>query len=366
MFRFFKKKQKPIASKSERYFQVKVKEVIKETKDTNTLVLEPIDHSFDYKPGQFLTMILPIQGKEVRRSYSLCTSPISKDSPAITVKRVESGLVSNYLNDHMKIDDVFNVMEPAGHFVPDLNKENKKKYVLFAAGSGITPIMSILKSILAEEHQSTVNLIYQNRNEDSIIFKKELAELEKKYVAHFKVLHVLSQPSSEWEGYKGRIDQALASDILLDIAQNKVEEGEFYLCGPSGFMQSAFDAIIDFNVPEKHIHKESFYTGEGKPKEQKEDIGDGKDHLVRVILDGQEHEVMVSSDKTILEASLDQGLDMPFSCQSGLCTACRGKLLEGDVDMEEEDGLSEEEVSAGYILNCVCKPKGPGVKVEIE
>lgn len=365
MFKIFKKKNKGSKTDSKRYLQLKIKEVRKETDDTNTLIFEKPEKPFNYLPGQFLTLIMPIEGEEVRRSYSLCTSPYLDENPAITVKRVDSGVVSNYLNDHMKAGDVFDVMTPAGHFTPALDPEHDKKYVLFAGGSGITPIMSILKSILIKEHKSQVTLVYQSRNEQSIIFNNELDELQKKHPSHFKVIHLLSQPSEAWKGHKGRIDGAMTSDLLMDIAENKVAQFEYFLCGPSGFMLTVFDTLIDFEVPEKRIHKESFYSGEAKAKTEEPSEVSNQDIMVTILLDGEEYEVDVPANRSILEAALDQDIDMPFSCQNGLCTACRGKLLAGNVRMDDEDGLSEEEINEGYVLNCVGHPEGPGVKIEI-
>jgi len=365
MLRFFKKKAKGSKSKSDRYFQLTIKEVRKETEDTNTLIFEFPARPFDYKPGQFLTLILPIKGEEVRRSYSLCSSPFLQEYPAITVKRVESGVVSNYLNDHMKPGDFFDVMEPAGHFVPELKDGQSKKYVMFAAGSGITPIVSITKSILLVEKNSKVTLVYQNRNENSIIFKKELDELKSEHPERFNQIDVLSQPGEDWNGYSGRLNRATSSDILMDIADNKISQFDYFLCGPTEFMQTVTDTLIDFEVPEKQIHKESFYSGEPKPKASEKDTPADQELSVKIHLDGEIHEVLVPSNKSILEAALDQDIDMPFSCQSGLCTACRGKLLSGKVTMDEDDGLSEEELNEGYILNCVSKPIGEGVEIEV-
>lgn len=365
MFKFFKKRKKADHKNSNRYFTLKIKEVRKETEDTNTLVFEKPERHLNYLPGQFLTLILPIKDNEVRRSYSLCTSPHNDEFPAITVKRVDSGVVSNYLNDHMKAGDIFEIMEPAGHFVPELNEDHQKKYTLFAAGSGITPLMSIIKSILIVEPKSTVTLVYQNRNENSIIFKEELTQIQSEYSSRFSQIDVLSQPQGEWTGYHGRLNTAMVSDILMDIYENKISQADYYLCGPAGFMATIFDTLIEFDVSDKHIHKESFYSGEiTSPKTEPSPVG-VEGHEVSILLDGEAYELMVPPNKTILEAALDKDIDMPFSCQSGLCTACRGKLLQGNVEMAEDDGLSEEELNEGYILNCMSKPTGPGVKIEI-
>jgi len=365
MLKFFRKKAKKNRSVSDRYFQLKIKEVRKETDDTSTLVFDIPEKPFHYKPGQFLTLILPIDEDEVRRSYSLCSSPLTNENPAITVKRVESGKVSNYLNDHMKAGDFFKVMEPAGHFVVDVRKDVARKYVLFAAGSGITPIMSIIKSVLLVESKSSVSLVYQNRNENSIIFKEEIDQLKSRFPNRFEPIHILSQPSANWKGYTGRLDTATVGDILMDISGNRINQSQYYLCGPTGFMQTVIDTLIDFEVPENHIHKENFFTGEPKHKSAESVAKSDHEIEVKIILDGETYQVNVPPDKTILEAALDQNIDMPFSCQSGLCTACRGKLLSGNVEMEEEEGLSEEELNEGYVLNCVSRPTGPGVEIEV-
>ncbi len=362
MFKFLKKKNKGKHANSNRYFELKIKEVRKETGDTNTLVFEKPDRPFHYQPGQFLTLILPIDNKEVRRSYSLCTSPYSDENPAITVKRVESGIVSNYLNDHMKAGDTFEVMEAAGHFVAKPSADQKKKYLLFAAGSGITPIMSIIKSIFAVETESDITLVYQNRNESSIIFQKELADIKSKYVDRFIQVDLLSQPTTEWKGQKGRINASKIHEALEVAGIKNMELAEYFLCGPTGFMQIVHDVLIELKAPEHNIHKESFYSGEANATAK---ITDETAFDVEMILDGESHTVHVPAKKSILDAALDQGLDMPFSCQSGFCTACRGKLLEGKVDMNEDEGLSEEEKEEGYILNCVSHPAGPGVKIEV-
>lgn len=366
MFKIFKKRDKTDKNSSGRYMQLKVKEVRRETADTSTLIFENPEKPLKYQPGQFLTLILPIKNEEVRRSYSLCTSPYCDEFPAITVKRVETGVISNYLNDHMKTGDIFDVMAPAGHFVPNLDRRNSKRYVLFAAGSGITPIMSILKSILDQEPESQVHLIYQNRNEQSVIFKDELEEIREKYEENFHIHHILSQPGASWKGLKGRLDEAITGDLLMDIAGNKVATCEFFICGPAGFMNMILETLADFDVPENRVHKESFYNSVPTPKTAHvPEPAVSEATMVTIVLDGVTYEVNVPGNKTILEAALDQDIDMPFSCQSGLCTACRGRLLAGEVEMSETDGLSDEEINEGYVLNCVGKPKGTGVKIEI-
>lgn len=365
MFSFFKKKDKNKTTVSDRYFKLKIKEVKKETADTNTLIFEKPEKPMLYQPGQFLTLILPIDKKEVRRSYSLSSSPFTDEHLAITVKRVESGTVSNYLNDHMRVGDEFDVMEPTGHFVPELDENAKKHYMMFVAGSGVTPVFSILKAVLVKEPLSTVTFIYQNRNEENIIFKNELQKLAEELPDRLSVIHILSKPGSGWTGKSGRIDIALATQFINELVGKDAAECYHFLCGPSGFMHSILDALHALHVPDNRIHKESFYSGEVKPKHEPVAPATNQSYNVQVLLDGQTYDVEVPPKKSILEAALDQGIDFPFSCQSGLCTACRGKLIAGEVVMEEDEGLTDDEKQKGYILNCVSRPKGPGVVIEV-
>ena len=189
--------------------------------------------------------------------------------------------------------------------------------------------------------------------------------LKSENTKRFNHINVLSQPGEDWKGYRGRITQATSSDILMDIAGNKINQFIYFLCGPTGFMQTVTDTLIDFEVPEKQIHKESFFTGDPKPKLKDQEKVSDNEFNIKIHLDGEEYEVTVPSSKSILEAALDLDIDMPFSCQSGLCTACRGKCVSGKVKMDEEEGLSKAEIEAGYVLPCVSHPLTDDVKIEI-
>ena len=368
MLKFFKKNKGDKPEDSGRYINLKIKEIKKETDDAVTVIFEKPAEPLQYKPGQFLTLILPIDGEEVRRSYSLSSSPFTDENPAVTVKRVDQGKASNYINDHLKPGDTFKVMKPAGHFVVEPDAQNEKTYILFAAGSGITPVMSIIKSVLAVEPKSTVLLIYQNRHENSIIFKDELEQLEQQHPGRFTIIHFLSRPSANWQGRQGHVDGDNTKEILSEVVNGNFDDAEYYVCGPEGFMHAVLQALEEQGIPGKQIHRESFYTADEPAKKSSEaadDSGKTASFEVTILLDGEEYKVQVPPEKTILEAALDENIDMPFSCQSGVCTACRGKLLEGELHRGDEDGLSNEEIEEGYVLNCVSRPAGPGVKVEI-
>jgi ring-1,2-phenylacetyl-CoA epoxidase subunit PaaE len=363
MLKLFKKKESR-KDTSDQHLTLRVAEVIRETDDATTIIFENPDENLEYLPGQYLTLILPDGTTRTRRAYSICSSPDCDDAIGITVKRVDEGKVSNYLNDHMKVGDTFEVLKPMGNFTPSLDPQHSGHYVLIGGGSGITPLMSILKSVLAMEPLSKITLIYQNRNEDTIIFKDAIDKLVREYQERLHAVHVLSRPGAGWEGHAGRLNKALFEQILQEEAVDS-GKAEFYICGPSGMMETAKGALADLNVPAKNIRTESFVAS----PVSKETAPAGEEAIetrtVTITLDNEEHEVLVPAGKSILEAALDQGLNMPFSCQSGLCTACRGKLLRGRVYMEEDDGLTEDEIEEGYVLNCVGHPMTDDVKVEI-
>ncbi len=366
MFSIFKKKSKTKSDKS-RYITLKVKDVIRETADATTLVFEIPEGGLDYKPGQYITLILPIEGEQVRRSYSLSSSPLVDENPAITVKRIEEGKVSTYLHQHMKVGDMFEALEPMGNFTAVHDPENPTQYVMFAGGSGITPLMSILKTILIAEPKSKILLIYQNRNELTIIFEKQLKKLVQAYKDRFNIINILSQPGEVSPHFKGRLTDDLIKETLLDIPEFKLQQGEYFVCGPSGMMHTVEKALETLNIPKNQIHKESFVPGVSEESQGDDETEQPVilEQVVTIILDGEEFKVTVPPGKSILEAALDENIDMPFSCQSGLCTACRGKLLKGKVHMDEDEGLTDKELEEGYVLNCQGHPLTPDVIVEI-
>ena len=350
-----------------KFYSLKVKDITKETSDTITVHLkQPLFSKIKYKPGQFLTIVLPINGKSVRRAYSLSSAPTIDETLSITIKRVENGLVSNFVNDHLKVGDKMEIIEPMGHFCLEPDKNLSRHIVLFGSGSGVTPLMSIAKSILMFEPKSTVSLIYGNRNTDTIIFKAKIEEMQKKYGERFNIVHVLSRAEENWIGYKGRIDKSLAINVLTLLPKFDKDKTEYFMCGPEGMMDEVVEALNSLQTPKERIHRESFVSSTAsEAKEDAKNAAGGIERDVMIILDDEEHRVTVKPGSTILEAGLDAGLDMPYSCQSGLCTACRGKKKAGEVKMDEDEGLSEMEIKDGYILTCVAHPLTDDVVVEI-
>jgi ring-1,2-phenylacetyl-CoA epoxidase subunit PaaE len=366
LFNLFKSKE--TKNKGSQYLSLKVREIIKETADTVTIYFEQPEPYLDYKPGQYLTVILDINGKEERRSYSLCTSPYVDPYPGITVKKIKDGLVSNFLNDKIRPGKSVEVMKPMGHFTMDYHSQNKRHVVMVTGGSGITPIMGITKSLLVNEPNSRITLLYCSRSEDQIIFKGQLLALEDKYPGKLQVIHNLTQPSDNWAGLKGRIDSERIKEILKQSVYPEAEKINYLTCGPQGLMETFLTTLESMGVNQNNIIKESFFKA---PTLKTEDADSPETpHLltreVKVILEGEEYEFEVSPNETILEAGLKEEVDMPYSCQSGLCTSCRGKLLSGEVKMDEDAGLSENELKQGYILCCVSHPVSGDVKINIE
>lgn len=354
-----------------KYYKLRVEKVVRETPETISVHFrQPEGARLNYKPGQFLTLLVNLKGEQVRRSYSMSSCPHTDDTLVVTVKRVADGKVSNYLNDTLRPGDWMEVLEPMGNFYLDAHPSKQRHIVLMGAGSGITPLISIAKTVLFAERNSQVSLLFGNRNENTIIFKEELTALEAQHAGRFRVVHVLSQPSSSWTGYDGRLNQSLTLKILQTLPQWEADRTEYFLCGPEGMMEEMKHALNILHVPANRMHWESFVTASAAEKHgEVETDADGqavvKPQEVTVIYEGSEYKFMVTPDKTILEAALDLNIDLPYSCQSGLCTACRGKCLSGKVKLDEEDGLSAAELREGYVLTCVGHPLTAGTTIEI-
>lgn len=367
MFNLFKKKKEE--PKVNAYLPLKVREVVRETEDTVTLYFEQPEPFLDYKPGQFLTLIMEFEGKEQRRSYSLCTSPFVDPFPGISVKRVDGGLFSNFLNEKIFPGKTINVLKPLGNFTTDFHSKNRRHFFLIAGGSGITPIMGILKTALVNEPNSIITLIYCSRNEKQIIFKNQLSLLEKANPDRLKVIHNLSQPSESWTGRSGRLSSELLRELFLRAEYEQRFEEVYFMCGPEGIMDIAQDVLNELEIDKERIHRESFFSAAAHLAHEEALKGINIGVLSRdvtILLEGEEHLVTVNPGKTVLESGLAAGLNMPYSCQSGLCTACRGKLLSGQVKMDEDAGLSEKEIAAGYVLCCVSRPLTDDIKITIE
>lgn len=356
------------------FYSLKINKIISETSEAKTLKFEipqDLKDIFKFSAGQYLTLKAPINNEELRRSYSICTSP---DDPEIgvTIKAIFNGKMSNYLNQHIQEGDILEVMPPQGLFKVKPDHNTLRQHVFIAAGSGITPVMSMIQVILEEEPKSTCLLIYGNRNEDAIIFKEKLLQMSQKYEGQLIVEHVVSQPTtrkeggfgglfskkvSDWKGYKGRINSEILEEVLqkyrIDLTKSL-----FYLCGPMDLMNKTIEFLGIKGVDKKRIYKESF--GATTPDSAHSGNGPGK---VLVHLKGEEIILNVGADKTILEALIDLKKDPPYSCTSGACSTCMAKVLKGEVTMDDCFALEEDEIEAGYILTCQSHPKTDMVEI---
>jgi ring-1,2-phenylacetyl-CoA epoxidase subunit PaaE len=349
--------------------KVTVKEIRKETADCVSIAFdipETLREKFEYKAGQYLTLRAFIDGEEVRRSYSLCSSPLENEW-RIAVKKVAGGVFSAYAMSELKAGDVIELMPPIGNFFSPLDADNKKQYIAFAAGSGITPIISLIKTTLIAEPQSSFMLVYGNRNVHSIIFKEELEGLKNKYMTRFSMVHVLSREMMDAAVNYGRIDAEKCELLFARFAD--VNADEFFICGPEEMIFCVKDFLKEKGVERRNIHVELFTSGKSEIRNQKSAIvEDGKvKSKVTIRLDGRSFELDLAMDgENILDAALHRGADLPYSCKGGVCCTCKAKLVEGSVDMEVHYGLERDEMERGFILTCQSHPRSERVVIDFD
>lgn len=347
-----------------KHFLLTVSRITRETPEAICIEFaQPKIDRIQYKPGQYLTLVVPIDGEPYYRSYSMCSTPKIDDYIAVTVKRVEGGKVSNYLNDHLKEGVQLEVIEPSGKFYVENSVKFQRHIVLIGGGSGITPLFSIARAVLFNEPKSKVSLIYANRNEESIIFLQRLAELKKKFPNRFHVTHILSQPELDTtiNHLRGRLDQSK----LRNISQNFPSQIEthFYLCGPGKLMEMAHSTLIAQGIQENHIFSEKFVVDPAEATAIYE--GDGKIREVSLHFSGEIYQLSVPSGTTVLEAGLSQNIPLPYSCRNGICSTCMAQLVKGEVDMPVREALLDFEIAAGKILLCQAHPKSDDISIEI-
>lgn len=353
------------------FHQLAVKEVKKETPDCVSVLFEVPENmkeEFSFTQGQSLTMRAFINGEEVRRTYSICASPLEKQLK-VAIKKVEGGLFSRFANESLKKGDLLEVMQPVGKFYTALDPSHKKNYLAFAAGSGITPVLSLIKTTLATEPQSNFTLVYGNKNRGSIIFFEELEALKNKYMNRFTLIHVLSREKTDTDLNFGRIntDKLDAVSKLTDFSL----VDEYFICGPEEMIFTVKDYLEAQGTDKKKIHFELF-TSPGQQQvvanKSAATVNAGPESKITVRLDGRSFDfnLPLSSDVTILDAALKQGADLPYACKGGMCCTCKAKLLEGEVMMDVHWGLEEEEVEKGFILTCQSHPKTERVVVDFD
>lgn len=348
-----------------------IKEVRQETADSVSLLFdvpEKLQTTYQFLPGQNLTLKATINGEDVRRSYSICSAPQDNEL-RVAIKKVEGGVFSNYANDQLKAGDSLEVMPPAGKFNTPLSASQTKRYLMIAAGSGITPILSLIKSILYAEPSSTITLVYGNRSRSSIIFFEELEQLKNKYMHRLNILHVLSREKTDSPLQLGRIDTEKMT--LLDRLIGCKNMDECFICGPEEMTLNSKAFLENTGLPAKKIHLELFTSSKiaaRSKKSQPDGTQTKRSSQVTIKLDGREVNISIplQEEVTILDAALAQGADLPFACKGGMCCTCKAKLVSGEVMMDVHWGLEEEEVEQGYILTCQSYPKTEKLVVDFD
>ena len=349
------------------FHSLKVKEIVKETNDTVSVsfqVPEDLKEAYAFTPGQYLTLKLTINNEEQRRSYSICSS--SAEDITVAVKRVENGLVSSYLNEVLKENDEMEVMTPEGNFTLETDQAKKRKFVGFAAGSGITPIMSMIKQLSMDEKETVFTLFYSNKMESDVIFKHQLDQLAGD---NLKINYIYTRQKLNNPLLEGRIDKSKATE-LIKADLSCLNADAFYLCGPEEMIFNVKSALEEFGVLNTKIKFELFTTPvlmAEKPKQQEADENFDGEALVTVIYDDEETDFNLNKDgDTILDAAMDNDVDVPFSCKGAVCCTCKAKVTEGKVTMDANYALSDQEVEDGYVLACQSHPASAKVTLDFD
>ncbi len=353
------------------FHSLRVKDVRKETSDCVSVCFDIPDNlrsEFDFKEGQNITIKKNIAGEEIRRSYSICMAP-HENELRVAIKKVDGGLFSQFANDTLKKGDELEVLPPTGKFNAKSINSIAGKYLAIAAGSGITPIISIIKHTLQAQPGSNFTLVYSNRSRSSIIFFEELEAIKNKYIRRFNFINVLSREKTDADIFYGRIDEQKLEALDRLIPYNSFDE--IYICGPESLIFSTNDFLQKRGINKKNIHFELFTTpGQSQQKNtstiiEQEDKGPKSN--VTIKLDGRSFAFdLPYSGQSILDGALQQGADLPYACKGGVCATCRAKLIEGEVNMDVNYALEPEEIEQRFILTCQSHPKTEKVMVDFD
>lgn len=350
-----------------KFNSLQVIDVVKETPDAVSVafnVPDQLQKEYTFKQGQYLTLKVNVNGEELRRSYSICSSYYEKEL-RVAIKKVKDGRVSTHIFNNLKKGDVVEVMTPMGNFYTEMNPVNKKTYVLFAGGSGITPMFSILKTVLKDEPQSRIILLYGNNDEGSIIFKNKIEALATTHSDRLSIVHVLNEAPA---GYPELLKGMMTKEKNLELIKKYVDvnaDNEYFICGPGIMMDNVVAALKELKIEDSRVHIEYFSSPvNADAVTLSEDIAKGA--VATIIIDGEEHVIELEENEAILEAALRVGLDAPYACQGGSCCTCRALLQAGKVEMAVNYALSATEVKQGFILTCQSRPTTPSVVVNYD
>jgi len=352
------------------FHRLKVAEIVPETADAYSIrfhIPPEVREAFAFKAGQHLTLRATINGEEVRRNYSLCTAPAERDW-MVTVKRIGGGLFSNWVGDSLEPGDTVDVMVPHGSFTTDFDPARSRHLVGIAGGSGITPVMSLIKTLLREEPKSRFTLLYGNRDSSSVIFLETLAGLKDKHLGRFEIYHFLDQEEQDIELFNGMLNRERLDEAIGALVPDRAEVDGWFICGPGPMMDAAEGALLDRNIAKERIHIERFTADRpagAVAKEIAQLQTQAAGVTVAVTLDGRTRRVPFTAGN-ILDSARASGLPAPFACKAGVCATCRAKVTKGKVEMAVHYGLTDEEVAEGYVLTCQSVPLGDGVAVDYD
>ena len=355
---------------AEHFHPLRVAEVVPETDEAMSIRFEvPYDlqEAFRFKAGQHLTLRADIGGEEVRRNYSLCTAPFENEL-MVTVKRIAGGIFSNWVADKLKAGETIDVMTPHGSFTCQFDPGAERHYVAFAGGSGITPVMSLVRTALADEPRSRFTLFYGNRDSSSVIFLEALAALKDRYMGRLELFHFLDQEEGDIDLFNGMLDRARCDEAIEHLVDDPAGIDAWFICGPGPMMDAAEAALHDRGIAHDRIHIERFTAGRPSAAlaAQMQALQEQAAGLsLSVTLDGRTRKVEFT-EANILDSARAAGLPAPFACKAGVCATCRAKVTKGKVEMAARYGLTDEEIAAGYILTCQSVPAGEGVAVDYD
>ena len=344
------------------FYKLNIKEIKRETKDAVSIVFNvPLEFLDFYKftAGQYLNLKLTLDGEDIRRAYSICSSPESGEL-RIAVKAVKNGLFSQFANSKLAIGNTIEVGTPEGKFTFEPNAERQKNYMAYAAGSGITPVMSIIQSVLKQEPKSSFVLVYGNKVIEDAIFHDQIIALQNQNVGRFFVHNIYSQANIEGNLF-GRIDKSAVNFVMNKHAEK--EFSKFYLCGPEEMINIISDVLKEKNIAEKDIKFELFSAS---TKENSVAAATNEHTMVKVLVDGDEASFEMSAKQTILEAALKQGIDAPYSCQGGICSSCLARITSGTAIMRKNSILTDAEIADGLVLTCQAHPTSASIVVDYD